>query len=226
MQSATHRATATTIDDAEVARFSAIAAEWWDESGKFAPLHKLNPARISYLRDQIIRHFSCTCETATPLKNLSLVDIGCGGGLISEPMARLGAQVTGIDASQTNIQVASLHAKNAGVTIDYRAATAEQLSLEGAQFDVVLALEIIEHVADVELFYDCLRRPAHPLHLEPHRKVLCAGDYWCRICVTLAAQRHAYLVKIHPPFRNGAQPAPTRANRARHLWPDICAAFW
>ena len=162
MQSAAHRATATTIDDAEVARFSAIAAEWWDESGKFAPLHKLNPARISYLRDQIIRHFSCTCETATPLKNLSLVDIGCGGGLISEPMARLGAQVTGIDASQTNIQVASLHAKNAGVTIDYRAATAEQLSLEGAQFDVVLALEIIEHVADVELFYDCLRHLVKP----------------------------------------------------------------
>lgn len=156
MQSAAHRSPATTIDADEVAHFSAIADEWWDERGKFAPLHKLNPTRISYLRDQIIRHFSCACESATPLNNLSLVDIGCGGGLISEPMARLGASVTGIDASETNIHVARLHAQGAGLAIDYRAATAEQLSLEGTQFDVVLALEIIEHVADIELFYDSL----------------------------------------------------------------------
>lgn len=150
----------STIDDAEVARFSAIADEWWDERGKFAPLHKLNPVRIGYLKSQILAHFARAGapdgESATPLKNLSLVDIGCGGGLISEPMARLGANVSGIDASPTNIAVAQLHAANAGVTVDYRATTAEQLALEGQQFDVVLALEIIEHVADIGLFYDAI----------------------------------------------------------------------
>lgn len=156
MPSAATATRPTTVDDAEVARFSAIADEWWDERGKFAPLHKLNPVRISYLKDQLIRHFSRDGQSATPLTNLSLVDIGCGGGLISEPMARLGATVTGIDASATNIGVASLHAQNAGVSVQYRATTAEQLALEGAQFDVVLALEIIEHVADIDLFYDAL----------------------------------------------------------------------
>ncbi len=162
MPSTAHTSPSTTIDDAEVARFSAIADEWWDERGKFAPLHKLNPVRISYLRDQLIRHFSHDGASATPLNNLSLVDIGCGGGLISEPMARLGANVTGIDASPTNIAVASLHAKNAGVTVDYRATTAEQLALEGKQFDIVFALEIIEHVADVKLFYDAITALVKP----------------------------------------------------------------
>lgn len=156
MQSEAKQLPPTTVDSAEVARFSAIAAEWWDESGKFAPLHKLNPVRITYLRDQVIRHFSLDGESATPFKNLSLIDIGCGGGLIAEPMARLDATVTGIDASETNINVASLHAQKSGLTIAYRATTAEQLALEGAQYDVVLALEIIEHVADIELFYDSL----------------------------------------------------------------------
>ena len=155
-------APATTIDDAEVARFSAIADEWWDERGKFAPLHKLNPVRIGYLRDQLIRHFSLDGASATPLNNLSLVDMGCGGGLISEPMARLGANVTGVDASPTNIAVADLHAKTSGVAVAYRATTAEQLALEGAQFDVVLALEIIEHVADIGLFYDALAALVKP----------------------------------------------------------------
>lgn len=162
MPSTAQTTPSTTIDEAEVARFSAIADEWWDERGKFAPLHKLNPVRITYLRDQLIRHFSCDGASATPLENLSLVDIGCGGGLISEPMARLGATVTGIDASATNIAVASLHAKNAGVNVDYRATTAEQLALEGKQFDVVFALEIIEHVADVKLFYDAITALVKP----------------------------------------------------------------
>lgn len=160
MPSAAKATSATTVDDAEVARFSAIADEWWDERGKFAPLHKLNPVRIGYLKSRILSHFTglsaADGETATPFGNLSLVDIGCGGGLISEPMARLGATVTGVDASPTNIAVAELHAKNAGVTVDYRATTAEQLALEGSQFDVVLALEIIEHVSDVGLFYDAI----------------------------------------------------------------------
>jgi 2-polyprenyl-6-hydroxyphenyl methylase/3-demethylubiquinone-9 3-methyltransferase len=162
MPSAAQTTPSTTIDDMEVARFSAIADEWWDERGKFAPLHKLNPVRLTYLRDQLIRHFSRDGASATPLNNLSLVDIGCGGGLISEPMARLGAQVTGIDASATNIRVADLHAKNAGVTVNYRATTAEQLALEGAQFDVVFALEIIEHVADVSLFCDAITALVKP----------------------------------------------------------------
>lgn len=157
---------ASTIDATEVARFSAIAAEWWDERGKFAPLHKLNPARIAYLRDTIIRHFFADSPThgqsATPLHNLSLVDIGCGGGLIAEPMCRLGAKVLGVDASETNIRVADLHAKAGGLAIDYRATTAEQLAMEGQQFDVVLALEIIEHVADVELFYDSISALVKP----------------------------------------------------------------
>lgn len=157
---------ASTVDDAEVARFSAIADEWWDERGKFAPLHRLNPTRITYLRDQITRHFSARLaangQSATPLLNLSLVDIGCGGGLIAEPMARLGAEVTGIDASATNIGVAGLHARGAGLPITYRATTAEQLAIEGAQFDVVLALEIIEHVADVSLFYNAITAIVKP----------------------------------------------------------------
>ena len=162
MPSAATTQPTSTIDDAEIARFSAIADEWWDEHGKFAPLHKLNPVRIAYLRDQLIRHFSGNGSSATPFTNLSLVDIGTGGGLIAEPMARLGARVTGIDASATNISVASLHAKAAGLTIDYRATTAEQLSLEGAQFDVVFALEIIEHVADVDLFYAAITSLVKP----------------------------------------------------------------
>ncbi len=152
----------TTIDDAEVARFSAIADEWWDTRGKFAPLHKLNPVRITYLRDQLIRHFSRDGASATPLVNLSLVDIGTGGGLIAEPMARLGANVTGIDASATNIAVADLHAKAGSLAITYRATTAEQLALEGAQFDMVFALEIIEHVANPELFYGALSQLVKP----------------------------------------------------------------
>lgn len=162
MTSAAAKQPHSTIDDAEVARFSAIAEEWWDERGKFAPLHKLGPTRIAYLRDQIIRHFSRDGASATPLKNLSLIDIGCGGGLIAEPMARLGAAVTGVDASDTNIRVASLHAEQSGLNIAYRATTAEQLSLEGAQFDVVLALEIIEHVADVALFYQSIANLVKP----------------------------------------------------------------
>lgn len=166
MATNTARATATTVDDAEIARFSAIADEWWDVRGKFAPLHKLNPVRIEYLRNQVIRHFygvgTADGESATPFNNLSLVDIGCGGGLIAEPMARLGATVTAIDASETNINVAALHAQQSGLTINYQATTAEALAASGAQFDVVLALEIIEHVSDIDLFYDALAALVKP----------------------------------------------------------------
>lgn len=157
---------ATTINAEDVARFTAIAAEWWDMHGKFAPLHRLNPARIGYIRDAATRYFPAANrgdgESATPLKNLSLLDVGCGGGLIAEPMARLGATVTAIDAGAENIGVASHHAAAAGLTIDYRLATAEALAAEGKQFDIVLALEIIEHVANPPVFYDAVTKLVKP----------------------------------------------------------------
>lgn len=153
---------ASTIDADEVARFTAMAAEWWDPRGKFAPLHRMNPTRIGYLRDQVIRHFSRDGESATPFNNLSLLDVGCGGGLITEPMTRLGATTTGVDAGLKNIKVAALHAQQSGLTIDYRCQSAEELVVEGAQFDVVLALEIIEHVANPQAFYDGLTALVKP----------------------------------------------------------------
>lgn len=157
---------ATTIDAAEVAQFSAIAAEWWDERGKFAPLHRMNPVRLAYLRERIESHFGHLVAeqkgSSAPLASITLLDVGSGGGLICEPMARLGASVTGIDASPENIGVAQAHAEQVGLAIDYRATTAEALADSGAQYDVVLALEIIEHVADIALFYDALTALVKP----------------------------------------------------------------
>lgn len=144
--------TINTVDADEVERFSRIAEEWWDFNGKFKPLHRINPLRIGYIRDQAAAHFGHEAEQNKPLEGLSLLDIGCGGGLICEPMRRLGAEVTGIDASEKNIAVAGLHARQGGLDIHYRATTAEALGEEGKQFDVVLALEIVEHVADVAGF--------------------------------------------------------------------------
>ncbi|MEI8395138.1 MAG: bifunctional 2-polyprenyl-6-hydroxyphenol methylase/3-demethylubiquinol 3-O-methyltransferase UbiG [Rhodospirillaceae bacterium] len=142
----------STVDDAEVARFSAIAAEWWDPAGKFKPLHRFNPVRIAWLRDALCRRFDRDPLAPVPLTGLRLVDIGCGGGLIAEPMARLGATVVGIDAAERNIRTASVHAAESGIKIDYRSTTAEALAASGERFDAVLALEIVEHVADVPLF--------------------------------------------------------------------------
>lgn len=152
----------STIDPDDVARFTAIADEWWNPHGRFAPLHRLNPARIGFLRTQICSHFGRHGESATPLKNLTLLDVGCGGGLISEPMARLGATTTSIDAGLENVKTASLHALQAGLQIDYRCQSAEELAAEGAQFDAVLALEIIEHVANPDLFYNALIKMVKP----------------------------------------------------------------
>lgn len=135
----------STIDPKEVENFSRIADEWWDESGKFAPLHSMNPVRIEYIRDKILANFQT-------IEGVTLLDIGCGGGLISEPLARLGANVTAIDASEKNISVATLHAEKMGLNIDYRCTTAEELAESSARFDVILALEIVEHVADLDLF--------------------------------------------------------------------------
>jgi len=142
----------TTVDPAEIERFSRIAEEWWDPAGKFAPLHQLNPVRIGYIRDRAAAHWRRDALSGSPLDGLDLLDIGCGGGLLSEPMARLGATVTGIDAAERNIATASLHAEGQDLAIDYRATTAESLAEADKRYDIVLALEIVEHVADVELF--------------------------------------------------------------------------
>lgn len=140
---------ASSIDPADVARFSAIAAEWWDPKGKFAPLHKFNPVRLAFIRDQCLYRFQRDPKARRPFEGLRLLDIGCGGGLLSEPMTRLGFVVTGVDASERNIATASTHAAEQGLGIDYRASTAEALLAAGEPpFDVILNMEVIEHVAD------------------------------------------------------------------------------
>lgn len=138
----------TTIDPAEVAKFEAMAAEWWDPQGKFKPLHMLNPCRLEYICAQIAAEFGRDRRAPRPFAGLRLLDIGCGGGLLSEPMARLGAGVVGADAAPRNIPVAQVHAAQSGLEIDYRHTTAEDLAAAGEQFDVVLNMEVIEHVAD------------------------------------------------------------------------------
>lgn len=139
----------SSIDPAEVERFSRIAAEWWDPNGKFAPLHRFNPTRLAFIREQALVRFGRDGAARRPFEGLRLLDIGCGGGLLSEPMCRLGFEVLGVDASERNVATASAHAAEQGLPVDYRAATAEQLLAEGAgPFDVILNMEVIEHVAD------------------------------------------------------------------------------
>ncbi len=139
-----------TINKKEIEKFSKIAEEWWNPSGKFKPLHKFNPIRISYIKENIINTFKLK-DLEEPLKNLKILDIGCGGGLLSEPMCRLGAEVTGIDASEKNIQVAKLHSKKNNLDIKYYCTSPENLKTK-IKFDVILNMEIIEHVEDVNLF--------------------------------------------------------------------------
>ncbi|MHA6264315.1 bifunctional 2-polyprenyl-6-hydroxyphenol methylase/3-demethylubiquinol 3-O-methyltransferase UbiG [Arenibacterium sp. CAU 1754] len=138
----------TTVDPGEVAKFEAMAAEWWDPNGKFKPLHMLNPCRLDYITTQIAGEFDRDLTAPDPFKGLRILDIGCGGGLLSEPMARLGAEVVGADAAAGNIPVAQIHAEQSGLDIDYRHTTAEALADAGEQFDVVLNMEVVEHVAD------------------------------------------------------------------------------
>jgi 2-polyprenyl-6-hydroxyphenyl methylase / 3-demethylubiquinone-9 3-methyltransferase len=145
-------ADSASIDPVEVAKFSAIAAEWWDPAGKFAPLHKFNPVRLAFIRAEAAAHFERDFRSLRPFEGLSLLDIGCGGGLLSEPMARLGFAVTGGDASDRNIGTARAHAAQSRLAIDYRATTAEVLVAEGRSFDVVLNMEVVEHVADVSAY--------------------------------------------------------------------------
>ncbi len=140
--------TTDTIDPSEIAKFEAMAAEWWDPSGKFKPLHMMNPVRLDYTTSQIAAEFERDLATEKPFAGLRILDIGCGGGLLCEPMARLGAAVVGVDAAPRNIPVAQIHAEQSGLKIDYRVGTAEAMADAGEQFDVVLNMEVVEHVAD------------------------------------------------------------------------------
>ncbi|MEM6383026.1 MAG: bifunctional 2-polyprenyl-6-hydroxyphenol methylase/3-demethylubiquinol 3-O-methyltransferase UbiG [Pseudomonadota bacterium] len=156
VRTAEHRDGTTSIDPDEVARFSALAAEWWDPKGKFGVLHAFNPVRLAYVRARVAEHFDRDDKVTRPFEGLRFLDIGCGGGLLTEPMARLGAQTMGVDASAENIATARVHADEQGLEIDYRATTAEAIRNDGETFDVVLAMEVVEHVANVPNFIaDC-----------------------------------------------------------------------
>jgi 2-polyprenyl-6-hydroxyphenyl methylase/3-demethylubiquinone-9 3-methyltransferase len=143
---------ASSVDHAEVERFSRHAADWWDARGPMAALHKFNPVRLAYIRDKAAERFTRDPKKLDCLKDLRMLDIGCGGGILSEPLARLGAQMVGADPSKENIAVASAHAQESGVAVDYRATTAEDLAVAKERFDVVLAMEVVEHVTDVKAF--------------------------------------------------------------------------
>jgi len=140
-----------TVDKKEIEKFSKLANEWWNPNGKFKPLHLFNPARIKFIKEKLISHFRLNSEDSKPLKNISILDIGCGGGLLCEPLKRLGATVTGIDASKKNIEIAKLHAKEMNLNIDYVNCSPENLKLN-KKFKVILNMEVVEHVSDVNLF--------------------------------------------------------------------------
>ena len=151
-----------TVDPDEIARFSAMAAQWWDPMGKFRPLHKFNPVRLAYIKENVARHYDRDSRTLQPFQGLRFLDIGCGGGLLSEPMCRLGADMVAADASPQNIATASVHAAQQNLKIDYRATTAEALMAAGEKFDVILNMEVIEHVADRDAFLKCCANMLKP----------------------------------------------------------------
>jgi 2-polyprenyl-6-hydroxyphenyl methylase / 3-demethylubiquinone-9 3-methyltransferase len=160
-QAAEHSGTGT-VDAAEVERFARIAKAWWEPEGEFRPLHKLNPVRLAFIRDRLAAHFGRDIRQSRPFAGLSLLDIGCGGGLVSEPLARLGFAVTGIDAGEAMLDVARGHAAETGVTVTYRQVTAEDLAATDERWDAVLALEVVEHVASPELFLAAAARLVKP----------------------------------------------------------------
>jgi 2-polyprenyl-6-hydroxyphenyl methylase/3-demethylubiquinone-9 3-methyltransferase len=150
------------IDPGEIAKFAALAQEWWDPAGPFAPLHKFNPVRLKFIRDTAAAHFEREARGLRPFQSLTLLDIGCGGGLIAEPMARLGCAVTGVDAGDETVKIASAHAARSGLGIRYRCASAEELAAEKLAFDVVLCLEVVEHTADPGEFIAACARLVKP----------------------------------------------------------------
>jgi len=172
----------STVDPAEVAKFEEMAAEWWDLEGKFKPLHMLNPCRLDYITQQISMEFDRDLSADLPFKGLRILDIGCGGGLLCEPMARLGATVVGADAAAGNIPVAKLHAEQSGLKIDYRHITAEALAGANEQFDVILNMEVVEHVA------------SPPAYLFACQQLLCPGGL--HICSTLNRNPKSFLFAI------------------------------
>lgn len=172
----------TTVDPAEIAKFEAMAAEWWDVNGKFKPLHMLNPCRLDYITRQIAAEFGRDLAQDAPFEGLRILDIGCGGGLLCEPMARLGATIVGADAAERNIPVAKVHAEQSGLDIDYRFTTAEAMAEAGEQFDVVLNMEVVEHVADPLAYLTACQQLLKPGGLQ--------------ICSTLNRNPKSYLMAI------------------------------
>ena len=152
----------STVDPVEVARFERIARDWWDPNGPMRALHKLNPVRLAYIRDQACRRFGRDRKGVRPLEGLSVLDVGCGGGILSEPLARIGAVVTGLDPAPTNVSVAKLHAERTGVQATYRNETVEAVVARGERFDLVLAMEVVEHVADVSAFVRACAEAVRP----------------------------------------------------------------
>lgn len=172
----------TTVDAAEVAKFEAMATEWWNPNGKFKPLHQMNPCRLDYITHQIAAEFDRELAATAPFADLRILDIGCGGGLLSEPMARLGATVVGADAAPRNIPVAQVHAAQSGLIIDYRHTTAETLAAAGEQFDVVLNMEVVEHVSDALAYLTACRELLKPGGL--------------MICSTLSRNAKSFMMAI------------------------------
>jgi 2-polyprenyl-6-hydroxyphenyl methylase/3-demethylubiquinone-9 3-methyltransferase len=162
MVEADPRGAVGTLDPGEVDRFARLAAEWWDANGKFRALHRIGPARLAFLRDEMVRHFALAGGGLRPLAGLRVLDVGCGGGLIAEPLARLGAQVLGLDPAPETIEAARRHAAGEGLQIDYRAGRVEELAAEAAAFDAVVCLEVIEHVPDAAVFLQTCARLVRP----------------------------------------------------------------
>lgn len=157
-----HAPTGSTVDPADIARFERLGAQWWNPDGPMKALHRFNPVRVGWIRDRLCAEFGRDPLASRPLAGLSILDIGCGGGILSEPLSRLGAHVTGIDPAPGNVEIARLHAESAGLDIDYRAVTAEDLAASGATFDVVLTMEVIEHVTDPAAFMATAARLVRP----------------------------------------------------------------